>query len=82
VFRPAAEAGFAVERTGDHAFRVSGERVERLLQRFDVENEEAAAHVERRLTRMGVIQALEEAGFAAGDEVEIGGLVLELDPSA
>jgi GTP-binding protein len=82
VFRPAADEGFVVERTGDGAFRVRGERVERLLQRFDVENEEAAAHVERRLTRMGVIQALEERGFAPGDEVEIGGVVLELDPTA
>jgi GTP-binding protein len=82
VFRPAADLGFVVERTGDGAFRVRGERVERLLQRFDVENEEAAAHVERRLLRMGVIQALEDRGFAPGDEVEIGGVVLELDPTA
>ena len=82
VFRPAADLGFAVERTGAGVFRVTGERVERLLQRFDVENEEAAAHVEHRLVRMGVIQALEERGFAPGDEVEIGGVVLELDPSA
>ena len=35
-------------------------------QRFDVENEEAAAHVEQRLDRMGVIQALEDAGLRAG----------------
>jgi GTPase len=82
VFRPAADRGFAVERIGEGAFRVRGERVERLLARFDVENEEAAAHVERRLTRMGVIQALEDEGFAPGDEVEIGGVVLELDPTA
>jgi GTPase len=82
VFRPAAGRGFAVERTGAGAFRVTGERVERLLQRFDVENEEAAAHVERRLGRMGVIRALEEEGFTPGDEVEIAGLVLELDPQA
>jgi GTPase len=82
VFRPAADRGFAVERTGDGAFRVRGERVERLLLRFDVENEEAAAHVERRLVRMGVIEALENEGFEPGDEVEIGGVVLELDPTA
>jgi GTPase len=82
VFRPAADRGFAVERTAAGAFRVSGERVERLLLRFDVENEEAAAHVERRLARMGVLQALEDQGFEPGDEVEIGGVVLELDPTA
>ncbi len=82
TFRPGGDRGFSVERTGDHSFRVSGPRVERLLQRFDVENEEAAAHVERRLDRMGVIRALEEQGFEPGDEVEIAGEVFELDPAS
>ena len=50
-------------------------------QRFDLENEEALAHVEHRLTRMGVIQALEDEGFEPGDDVEIAGVVFELDPS-
>jgi GTP-binding protein len=36
--------------------------------------------VERRLQRMGVIRALEAAGFAPGDDVEIGGVVFDLDP--
>jgi GTP-binding protein len=82
VFRPAADKGFAVERTGEAAFRVSGERVERLLARFDLDNEDAMAHVEHRLTRMGVIQALHDSGFEPGDDVEIGGVVFELDPGA
>jgi GTP-binding protein len=82
VFRPADDRRFVVERTGEHAFRVSGPRVERLLQRFDIENEEAAAHVERVLGRMGVLEALEEQGFQPGDDVEIGGVVLVLDPGA
>jgi GTP-binding protein len=29
-----------------------------------------------------VIRALEAAGFQAGDDVEIGGIVFELDPGA
>ncbi len=82
TFRPGSDRGFTVERTGAHAFSVSGPRVERLLQRFDVENEEAAAHVEHRLDRMGVIRALAEQGFEAGDEVEIAGEVFELDPAS
>ena len=60
---------------------VRGESVERLFMRWDLENEEAQAHVERRLQRMGVIAALERAGFEPGDDVEIGGTVFELDPS-
>ena len=50
------------------------------IARHDMENEEAQALVERRLQRMGVIAALERAGFEPGDDVEIGGVVFELDP--
>jgi GTPase len=82
VFRPAGDRGFEVEQVGPNAWRVTGTRVERLLQRFDVENEEAADHVERRLHRIGVIQALEDAGFEPGDELEIAGFERELDPTA
>ncbi len=40
------------------------------------------AHVEHRLIRLGVIQALEDEGFEPGDDVEIAGVVFELDPGA
>jgi GTP-binding protein len=80
VFRPAAGRGFAVEAAGEGAWRVSGEAVERLLARHDLDNEDALAHVEHRLGRMGVIRALEERGFAPGDDVEIAGVAFELDP--
>ncbi len=81
IFRPVAKDGFSVEQTGPGAFAVRGRRIERLLQRFDVDNEDAMAYVEARLRRLGVIQALEAKGFQPGDEIEIGGTVLELDPS-
>jgi GTP-binding protein len=80
VFRPAADRAWHVEQTGPHAFRVSGEPVMRLMARHDLENDEALAYVERRLHRMGVVRALEAAGFEPGDDVEIGGVVFELDP--
>jgi len=82
VYRPAAAREFEVEKLGAGEFRVSGEVVERLIARHDMENEEALAHVERRLHRLGVISALENAGFVPGDDVEIGGIVFELDPGA
>ncbi len=81
VFRPAATRGFQVERVEDGRFRVVGQGVDRLVLRYDVENEEAMAHLERRLKRIGVIDALEQAGFEPGDDVEIGGVEFELDPS-
>ncbi|MGH2917117.1 MAG: GTPase ObgE [Solirubrobacteraceae bacterium] len=80
VFRPAAGKGFRVERMGDGAYRVEGEGVARLLARHDLDNDEALAHVEGRLRRMGVISALEAQGFQPGDDVEIGGVVFELHP--
>jgi GTP-binding protein len=80
VFRPAADRGWRVDAVGDGAFRVSGVPVERLVARFDLDNEEALAHIEHRLHRMGVMRALEAAGFEAGDDVEIAGVVFELDP--
>jgi GTP-binding protein len=82
VFRPAARDGFSVERTAPGVFAVRGRGIERLLARFDVDNEDAMAYVEGRLRRLGVIQALEAKGFQPGDDIEIGGTVLELDPTA
>jgi GTP-binding protein len=81
VFRPAARRQFDIEQIADGEFRVAGEAIDRLIARHDLENEEALAHVEHRLRRMGVIAALQEAGFEPGDDVEIGGVVFELDPS-
>ena len=82
VFRPAARRAFEVERVGDGEFRVTGEAVDRLIARHDMENDEALAHVEHRLRRMGVIAALEARGFEPGDDVELGGIVFELDPGS
>jgi GTPase len=81
VYRP-GEEGFRVERTGKGAFRVLGAPVERLVARHDLENEEALRYLEGRLRSMGVIGALEAAGFEPGDEVEIAGVAFELDPGA
>ncbi len=79
IFRPGAGREWKVNQLEDGCYLVSGEPVERLLARYDVENDEALAQVEQRLRRMGVIDALTEAGFEAGDEVSIAGVVFELD---
>jgi GTP-binding protein len=62
----------------DGRYRVSGTRVERLLARYDLDNDEALAHLERRLRGIGVIRALEAQGFESGDDVEIGGMEFDL----
>lgn len=82
VFRPAAGTGFRVERLGPRTFAVRGKGIERLLARYDVDNDEAMAYVEGRLRRIGVLKALETEGFQPGDEIEIAGQTFELDPGS
>ncbi len=81
VFRPAPRRGFAVAEIEPGRFSVTGDGVERLVSRYDLDNEDALAHLERRLRGIGVIRALEDAGFTPGDEVEIAGVEFELDPA-
>ncbi|MDE3133405.1 MAG: GTPase ObgE [Acidobacteriota bacterium] len=80
VFRPAPVRGFEVTRSDGGAYLVAGPGVERLVARYDLDNEDALAHLERRLRGLGVIRALQDAGFEPGDDVEIGGVVFDLDP--
>ncbi|MGO9903177.1 MAG: GTPase ObgE [Solirubrobacteraceae bacterium] len=82
VFRPAASRAYRVSRTGAHSFTVSGQGIERMIARYDVDNAEAMAHLERRLRGIGVIRALESEGFEPGDDVEIAGVEFEFDPGA
>lgn len=82
VYRPAAGRGFEVDRDPDGMWVVSGKGIERLVARFDIENDEAVAELERRLRTIGVMSALESEGFEPGDDVEIGGVLFELDPDS
>jgi GTP-binding protein len=78
VYRPAGEGGYWVEREEDGAFRVLGRGVEMLFERHDTKNEEALGYLEQRLKEMGVIAALDRAGFEPGDDVRIGEHEFEL----
>ena len=80
VYRPAEDEAIVVRKTGDRAYAVTGKRVERLLQRHDIDNPDSLAYIEERLRALGVIRRLEAAGFEPGDDVEIAGTVFELDP--
>jgi GTP-binding protein len=80
VYRPAGEGGYWVEREDDGGFRVLGRGVELLFERHDVGNEEALGYLEQRLKEIGVIAALDRAGFEPGDDVRIGEHEFELFP--
>ncbi len=80
VFRPAPDRAYRVQQVDHGSFRVTGPGIERLVARYDLDNDDALAHLERRLRGIGVIRALEAEGFQAGDDVEIAGVRFELDP--
>ncbi|MEZ5074772.1 MAG: GTPase ObgE [Solirubrobacterales bacterium] len=79
VYRPQGAGGFDVVRVGEGAYRVRGRGVEMLVERHDLANPEALAYLERRLHEIGVVKALHDAGFEAGDEVLVGDEAFELD---
>jgi len=80
VYHPGEEEGFDVVREGDGRYRIAGRGIELLVARHDLENEEALDYLENRLREIGVIAALQRAGFEPGDEVVVGDLEFELDP--
>jgi len=69
----------AVERR-DWGLEVGGKRVERLLERYDLDTPAGFDRFQVALDRMGVTAALEEAGAAAGDTVRIGDAEFEYQP--
>ncbi len=80
TYRPAADATYEIESIGPGRWRVTGTGVARLVARYDLDNDEALAHLERRLAGIGVVRALERQGFQPGDDVEIAGVAFELHP--
>jgi GTPase len=81
VYRPGEAEGFEVIREGDGRYRVTGRGIELLIARHDLENPEALDYLESRLREIGVIAELQRAGFEPGDEVVVGDLEFELEPS-
>lgn len=70
---------FTITREED-AWRVEGRSVERAVAFADLTMLEAADMAARRLARLGVDDALAEAGAVAGDEVRIGEIAFEFTP--
>ncbi|HEX3328214.1 MAG TPA: GTPase ObgE [Actinomycetota bacterium] len=69
-----------VEREGS-TWRVWGRRAERAVATTDMENEEAVARLQRHLVSIGVERVLADAGARAGDEVRIGTMTFDFEPS-
>jgi GTP-binding protein len=89
VLRPKAvdDAGFTVTREqgpDGELFRVRGAKPERWVRQTDFANDEAVGYLADRLARLGIEDALFEAGAVAGSEVVIGGqdaVVFDWEPT-
>lgn len=78
TYRPQGDGGYSIERESDGAFRIHGHGIEVLFERFDLDNEEALAYLERRLKEIGVLAELKRAGWESGNEIRVGELEFEL----
>ena len=77
--RHAREQRFRVEKLSGGVFRLRGTAVERMVVQTDWDNEEAVIYLQHRFSRMGVDEALAEAGCQPGDEVRILDLALSFE---
>jgi GTPase len=86
VIRPEPVAGavFELVRTGPNSFSVRGEKTRRWVQQTDFSNDEAVGYLADRLAKLGIENALAEAGAVPGAEVLIGeetnAVVFDWDP--
>ena len=87
VIRPAPVAGkdFEVVRSGENRFVIRGEKPRRWILQTDFSNDEAVGYLADRLARIGIEDALAEAGALPGAEVLIGdddnAVVFDWDPN-
>jgi len=87
VIRPQPVGGpdFEVVRSGDNRFLVRGEKPRRWILQTDFGNDEAVGYLADRLARLGIEEALAEAGALPGAEVLIGdeddAVVFDWDPN-
>jgi GTP-binding protein len=83
--KAADEPGFEVVRLGE-SFLITGEKPRRWVQQTDFSNDEAVGYLADRLARLGVEEALAQAGAEAGAEVLIGepdnAVVFDWEPAA
>jgi GTPase len=86
VIRPEPVSGpdFELVKVGDNAFRIRGAKPRRWIVQTDFSNDEAVGYLADRLARLGVEEALAQAGAAPGAEVLIGeednSVVFDWDP--
>jgi GTP-binding protein len=61
-------------------FELTGDRIERLVERTDFDSPDSLQRFQVQLDRIGASKALEEAGAQPGDTVRVGELEFEYQP--
>lgn len=82
--RGRAGAEFTVTRVADGEsgyYLVRGDKPERWIKQTNFDNDEAVGYLADRLAGLGVEEALFAAGAVAGDEVVIGDVVFDWEPT-
>ncbi|MGY1815824.1 GTPase ObgE [Blastococcus sp. SYSU D00820] len=79
--RAVDDSGFTVERDDEGGFVVRGVKPERWVRQTDFTNDEAVGFLADRLNRLGVEDALAEAGAVEGDAITIGDVVFDFAPT-
>lgn len=69
--REESDSKMEITREDDGGFCVRGRAVERMVVQTDLDNEEALIFLQHRFRRMGLDDALREAGAQEGDEIRI-----------
>ncbi|HEY3976079.1 MAG TPA: GTPase ObgE [Streptosporangiaceae bacterium] len=87
VLRPEPTSGpeFEVVRIGENSFSIRGSKPVRWIRQTDFSNDEAVGYLADRLEKLGIEDALTQAGAEAGAEVLIGpednAVVFDWDPT-
>ncbi len=77
IIRPTEEEGFSIKRQPDGSWRVQGKQIEKIASMTYFEFDDTLIRFQRILERLGISDALEEAGVSTGDIVYIGDEELE-----
>ncbi|MDO4908803.1 MAG: GTPase ObgE [Corynebacterium sp.] len=83
IVRPKAVRGkreFVIEADPEGGWIIRGEKPERWIMQTDFENDEAVGYLGDRLAKLGVEDALFEAGAEEGDTVTIGEVSFDWEP--
>lgn len=78
TYRNEADSAWDIVKIAD-GYRVTGKRIERLVEMTNLGNRDAVHYLYRKLKRIGVIDKLEELGAGPGDNVNIGEFEFEYE---